>query len=246
MKKTSEDWFANWFDSPYYHLLYQHRDNAEAAYFIKNLIRFLDIPKNGHVIDLACGKGRHSFFLQKFGFRVTGLDLSPNNIQQATAKYGSNSVDFKVADMRMPFPVKANAVFNLFTSFGYFENEAENVQVLKNIKDSLLPKGLGVIDYLNATLVQKSLCPYEKKEMQGITFTIKRTLTREGFIEKNIHFQDKGIVYHYKEKVKNLCIKDFEKYFEKVGLKIENVFGDYALAPFDENSSPRCILIFSV
>ena len=59
------EWFKNWFDSPYYHILYKKRDSIEAKFFIDNLINFLQVPNNSKIIDIACGKGRHSIYLEQ-------------------------------------------------------------------------------------------------------------------------------------------------------------------------------------
>ena len=67
-------WFQSWFDTSYYHTLYKHRDDKEAQMFMKNLVRHLEIDSDQHILDLACGKGRHSIFLNQLGFNVTGVD----------------------------------------------------------------------------------------------------------------------------------------------------------------------------
>lgn len=246
MEHNSKSWFVNWFDSPYYDILYQHRDEKEAAFFIKNVVNFLEIPKNGKVLDLACGKGRHAFFLQKLGFEVMGLDLSKNKIKFAKEKYENDFLKFKVADMRENFGIKVDAILNLFTSFGYFESESENLKVLENIKKSMHPKAVGVLDYFNANFVEKNLVTYEEKKIGNLIFKIKRNITNQGFIEKEICLEDHGKILNYKEKVKNLQKEDFEKYFEKMGLKIKNIFGDYSLKNFNKKTSERCILIFGL
>ena len=73
----------NWFDTKFYHILYKNRDHKEAELFIENLIDKLKIKKNSKVLDLACGRGRHSIFLNKKGMIVTGFDSSENNILEA-------------------------------------------------------------------------------------------------------------------------------------------------------------------
>ncbi len=80
MKK---EWFASWFDSPFYHILYKNRDDEEAQQFISNLIQHIHLKKNAKVMDLACGKGRHARMLHQEGLRVLGVDLSPNSISAA-------------------------------------------------------------------------------------------------------------------------------------------------------------------
>ena len=65
MKK--QEWFESWFDTSYYHTLYSKRDENEAKEFIVNLVEFLKIDPKSKVLDLACGKGRHSLTLNELG-----------------------------------------------------------------------------------------------------------------------------------------------------------------------------------
>src|SRR5690554_744393 len=83
MTERKEGWFETWFDTSYYHILYQNRDFVEAERFITNLLAFLKLPAGSNCLDLACGKGRHSVFLNKHGLKVTGVDLSENSINEA-------------------------------------------------------------------------------------------------------------------------------------------------------------------
>ena len=84
MTKEHQMWFQSWFNTPYYHILYQNRDYKEAELFIKNLVRYLNLDAlDDSILDLACGQGRHSIFLNSLGFRVTGIDLSEKSIKHA-------------------------------------------------------------------------------------------------------------------------------------------------------------------
>lgn len=83
----SAEWFENWFDSPYYHLLYSHRDENEAELFIRNLINKTGINKEEKVWDNACGRGRHAKILKELGLQVIATDLSDNNIKFASENY---------------------------------------------------------------------------------------------------------------------------------------------------------------
>ena len=117
----SEDWFKTWFDTEYYHLLYKDRNDAEADVFIKHLFHSLNLKKEATVLDLACGKGRHSLVINELGFNVTGVDLSENSIKEAS-KCENEKLSFAVNDMRMPLEGQNfDVVVNLFTSFGYFQ-----------------------------------------------------------------------------------------------------------------------------
>ena len=150
--KNKTEWFVNWFDTPYYHLLYDHRNENEAKFFMKNLLSFLHLKKGDEILDLPCGKGRHSLFLNAQGFNVVGSDLSKNSIQSAKI-YENKTLKFTIHDMRDPLHGKYNAIFNLFTSFGYFDDDKTNITVLKNFKKALYKNGFIVVDFLNITKV---------------------------------------------------------------------------------------------
>ena len=87
-------WFIDWFDSYYYHLLYRNRDEKEAQYFIDNLIKYLQISKKSKLIDVACGKGRHAIYFNKYGIDVVGIDLSAKNINFAKKHETKNLLAF--------------------------------------------------------------------------------------------------------------------------------------------------------
>ena len=239
--KTQSNWFTSWFDTPYYHILYKDRDDTDARFFMQHITEFLKLPSETHILDLACGKGRHSVFLNALGYKVTGLDLSKNNIEFANTK-ANKRLSFNVHDMRTPFQEKYDAIFNLFTSFGYFEDDNEDIKVLKNIKNGLTKNGLAVIDFLNVTTAKKHLISNERKIIEDIEFNIHKKV-ENGFIIKEISFHDSGKDYTYFEKVKCLDIKKFTAYIEESGLEIKHTFGDYNLSPFDENTSNRLIFV---
>ncbi len=132
-------WFETWFDTPYYHILYKDRDFAEAENFITLLINHLKIQKGSKIIDLACGKGRHSVFLNQMGYEVLGLDLSQQSIDH-NKKFENPDLKFEVHDMREEIygqlsSQKVDGVFNLFTSFGYFEDEKDDQKVFQSISN---------------------------------------------------------------------------------------------------------------
>ncbi len=243
MQKEKDNWYASWFNTPYYHLLYKDRGHREAAMFMNSLTNYLNLQKNDSILDLACGRGRHSKYLYKQGFDVTGIDLSEESINYAK-QYEKPGLHFDVHDMCLPYPKQFDAVFNLFTSFGYFEKEEDNLRTIKAIKAELKPNGFGVIDFLNAELAIKNLIPLEKKKVGNIVFYIEKYV-EENYIIKNIRFNDDGTDYHYVEKVKALTLKDFEFYFNEAGIKLKSIFGDYQLNDFDKNTSERLILIFN-
>jgi SAM-dependent methyltransferase len=237
----TKDWFTDWFNTPYYHVLYKDRNDIEAQLFMKNITAFLALPKTTHILDLPCGKGRHAVFLNSLGYKVTGGDLSENSIKFAE-KFKNNSLSFKVHDMRKPFNNQYNAVFNLFTSFGYFEDDKDDLLILQNIKNGLKKDGVFVFDFLNAAFVKQTLVAKETKIVDSIIFYITREINN-GFILKNISFFADGENHVYTERVKYLDAKKIKSYFEKVGFTVTHIFGSYNLSNFDEQTSKRLILV---
>ena len=240
--KPTEKWYSSWFDTPYYHILYKERNYREAQVFMDNLTHYLNLPEKATVLDLACGKGRHSIYLNQLGFTVLGADLSENSIAEAN-KNANETLHFKVHDMREPFEEKFDAIFNLFTSFGYFENDDDNLTTLKAIKESLSDYGFAVIDFMNVSQVIETLVPEEIKTMEGIDFHIKRYL-KDNHIYNEIDFEDQGQKFHFTEKVKALTLKDFEDLMEEAGIYLLDIFGDYKLKKFHKTESERLIMIF--
>ncbi len=242
MNKDTTQWYASWFDSPYYHILYKDRDHAEAHQFMDNLTQYLNLPENGKILDLACGKGRHSVYLNSLGYDVTGVDLSENSIAYAK-QFENDSLHFEVHDMCKPYKQKFDAVFNLFTSFGYFDKEEDNLNTIKAIKEDLNEFGFGVIDFMNTDYVIENLVPEDVKTVDGIEFHQKRYV-RDGYIIKNIEFTDKGEDFIFQERVKAFSLKDFEIMFEDAEVYLLDVFGDYKLRKFHKDFSERIVMIF--
>ncbi len=239
---TTADWFVSWFDTPYYHILYKDRDYAEARQFIDTVTQYLNLEEGSKILDLACGKGRHSIYLNQLGYDVTGADLSANSIAEAS-KSENETLHFVRHDMRKPIGSTFDAVFNLFTSFGYFEKPEDNLSTLKAIRDSLTETGLALIDFMNVDHVIDNLVASENKVVEGIDFTIARRY-EDRHIIKDIRFSDKGKDFHYTERVQALRLADFEALMEEAGIFLLDVFGDYKLHKYHKKDSERLIMIF--
>lgn len=236
-------WYSEWFDTPYYHILYSNRDYQEAEYFLSKLMNVLQLPQQSFLIDLACGKGRHSVYLHKMGYKVLGLDLSENSIMH-NRSFENEGLQFEVHDMRAPMKHKnVDAVLNLFTSFGYFDDEKDDAKVFASVAEALSTNGVFVLDFLNASFVHKTLCKEEKIIRGDLIFNIRRRI-ESAHIIKDIDFSDEGKNYHFFEKVKLHTKHEIENLASQFGLQVKQAFGDYHLNAFDEEKSPRCILIF--
>ncbi|MBI1286461.1 MAG: methyltransferase domain-containing protein [Flavobacteriales bacterium] len=243
------NWFKTWFNSPYYHLLYRNRDEAEAERFIDRLTAYLDLPRGSRALDLACGKGRHSLHLRKNGFDVVGIDLAEDSIEEART-LECDGLEFFVHDMRSLYWTKHfDLVVNLFTSFGYFHSADDDQKTISTVADALKPQGIFILDFMNVEKVIANLVDYEERTIDGVQFEISRAV-EDGTIVKRIHVIDgdpensgQVVELDFEEQVDALKLQDFVAYFEAAGLELMETFGDYNLNRFDTQHSDRLILI---
>lgn len=239
---TSSEWFESWFDSPYYHVLYQSHDDGEARQFIDNLLRAMSLPHQAHLLDLACGKGRHARYLAEKGYEVTGVDISASNIAYAR-HFEHELLRFYIHDMRRPFRINYfEGVVNFFTSFGYFNSDQDHLNTLINAEKSLKPGGLFLLDYFNSEWIRHHLIHREIKILDGIEFHIKKTI-RSGHVFKHIEFETGGRHFKFRERVRLFTLLELEGLFSAAGLKIRQTFGDYSLMEFNARESRRLIII---
>ena len=241
--RQHSEWFASWFDSPHYHRLYGSRNEAEAARFVDELVTRLGARPGARALDLGCGAGRHSKHLASKGLHVTGIDLAANSISEAR-KHEHPHLRFRRHDMRVPFGRRAfDYVFSFFTSFGYFEDQGENLAVVRNIAHSLRPGGRLVLDYLNVTDAETRLVPEETKEIGGTAYRLTRWTDNSHFFKKIVIDDGSRQPFEYLERVARFGIDDFRRMLWAHNLAIETVYGDYGLNAFDPEVSPRMIIV---
>ena len=239
-----QTWFKDWFNSPYYHQLYFNRDDKEAAVFIDNLIQYLKPAPGSSMLDVACGKGRHSLQLADQGFDVTGIDLSDDSINEAL-KSETDSLHFYKHDMRLPFWINYfDYAFNFFTSFGYFKTRREHDNAIRTIAQSIKMGGTFVMDFLNVHYAEDHLVHQSEKEIEGINFIITKWYDETHFYKK-IVVEDDSLEEPliYTEKVAKFSLGDFTEMFAYQGLQLQEVFGDYSFSNYDVKRSPRMVMI---
>ena len=239
-----ETWFKDWFNSPYYHLLYFNRDDREAAAFIDKLINYLKPAPGSTMLDVACGKGRHSLQLADKGFDVTGIDLSEDSINEAL-QHETDTLHFYRHDMRLPFWINYfQYAFNFFTSFGYFNTRRENDDAIRTIAQAIRPNGTFVMDYLNVHYAEHHLIHQSEKTIDNVNFIITKWYDETHFYKKVI-IEDEGLqeALVFTEKVAKFSLGDFTEMFAYQGLQIQEVFGDYNFSNYDTRKSPRLVMI---
>lgn len=237
-------WFKDWFNSPYYHQLYFNRDEKEAAAFIDKLIALLQPPPLSVMLDVACGKGRHSIHLAEKGFDVTGIDISEDSISEALLHEKEN-LHFYLHDMRLPFRINYyDYAFNFFTSFGYFNTRREHDNAIRTIAQSVKQGGFFVMDYLNVHYAEDNLVHQFEKEIDGVNYFITKWFDETHFYKK-IQVEDDALntPLVYTEKVAKFSLGDFTEMFAYQGLQIQDVYGDYNFGGYNVKRSPRLIMI---
>jgi SAM-dependent methyltransferase len=141
---STADWWKSYFDA-HYLLEYEPifdlvRDRREVA----RLMEILALPAGARVLDVPCGQGRHAHLLAEAGFRVDGLDYSPHLIAKARERGTGPTLRYTRGDMRkLParWTGRFDAVVNLFTSFGFFTDPADDARVVAEFARVLAPGG---------------------------------------------------------------------------------------------------------
>ena len=234
----------DWFDSPLYDAVYAHRDDSEAQRLSSWIASLYPPDRHRRLLDLACGRGRHSINLARLGYEMTGLDLSKQaiHIAKTSAKAYDTPVRFLCGDMRTPLPETFDGIVNLFTSFGYASEDADNRLALAAMRRMLAPGGFLLIDYLNAPHIRQRLVPMESGTMQGFTYHIRRWIDAD-MVWKEIRLTDADSDQHrYHERVKLYDEAWFRTELAALGFRVDGVAGDYDGTPYNPDTSPRLIL----
>lgn len=241
-------WFEDWFDSPLYDALYADRNQQEAEQTVALLSRYLPAEQYRSLLDLGCGRGRHAITLARQGYQVTGIDLSPKSIEHARRLAKTENLEdhvtFHIGDMRNKLNGTFDAVLNLFTSFGYFDDDEQNRKVIGNMASMTRSNGRVVIDFLNADRVTSNLKPEEQGSLEGADYEIRRYIDGDTIV-KEISFQKTGDsrCIKFEERVKAYRRDWFTEAFSEYGLNLLETFGNYEGQTYYPEESPRLILI---
>ena len=243
--EQSSMWYRDWFRNANYMVVYKHRDDQEAEQMMDLMERVVGHDPSRRVLDLACGSGRHAISMARRGYRdVTGVDLSPTLLEEAeqdAARLGLN-IRFVESDMRELPDEQFDLVANLFTSFGYFEKDDDNLAVIRSVADHLRPGGWFVIDFFNSRWVRTHLVAHDERLLDGGMRLEQTRWIENGRVEKRLLIRSNEEAHEYIESVKLYELSDFEEMFERVGLQLMATNGSYTGSDYDRATSPRLIL----
>ena len=235
----------NWFEESFgedYLSLYPHRDETEAERVTELIAARVAGVRVHRALDLACGAGRHSRLLGERWWTV-GLDLSRALLR--VAKKESPDAPFVRADMRLlPFRERAfDLVVNLFTSFGYFDDDKQHLRVMLEVAAVVRPGGIFVVDFFNAQQVRRTLVPRDEKRIDGVVVEQLRSISADGrYVEKTIRLPAKG--KQFLERVRLFSPADLEGMLKAAGFTIQECAGDYDGSPWSAEA-PR-VIFFAV
>jgi ubiquinone/menaquinone biosynthesis C-methylase UbiE len=238
------DWYKKWFGKEYI-LVYPHRNESEAKQQVEFLIKHIHIPQNAKILDLCCGNGRHTLELKKLGYDVVGIDLSNELLEVARTKASESDLDLKLVqcDMReIPYENYFDLVVQFFTSFGYFDSDAENQKVLSSISKALKPEGKFMIDYMNPDYVVDNLVEKDEKQISDGISVIQERWIENSRVNKKITMTKNGETSFYNESVRMYSLQEIKDMLIQVGLRLSEIYGNFDDSVYNQNS-PRMILI---
>ena len=239
------DWFEDWFDSKEYLTVYAHRNQVEAEKFINHILEKTGVAPGNSILDLACGAGRHSIAFAKRGYSVTAIDLSENLLRVGIreAKKQNLEINFLRRDIReIDIEAVFDLVVNIFTSFGYFENDADNFGIFETAYEHTHKDGFFVFDFLNEHFVRKNIIPFSQEIKEDYTIKQYRSI-EDGVVVKKIVIEKADNSKTFFEKVKLFDAQILQNEIKKTGFAITELMGNYDGAPFNAETSSRFIAI---
>lgn len=237
-------WYEEWFDHPEYELVYQDRDDAEAERLVDFLERVAEPDGGASILDMGCGRGRHARALARRGYHVTGVDLSRHAIDEAEKRALDEGLDvlFRRGDMRRPVcDCCFDGVINVFTAFGYFEDDEDHLQALRAMRRSLRPGGWFMQDYFNVPYLLDNLVAEDRRTRDGADIHQRRWID-DGRINKEITIRSGESKRSFRESVRLYKLDDFRAMYDEAGLDLVETYGDYEGGAYSK-ASPRLILI---
>jgi len=213
---------------------------AAAKAEVEGAIKILSLKPGARVLDLCCGPARHTIELARRGYKVTGVDRTRSYLERAkkTAQAQGLEAEFILKDMRrFVRPAAFDAVINLFTSFGFFEAEADNQNVLNNIYRSLKTGGAALFDTISREIVKRDF-----KERDWVE-SGNGLLLEQRFVDKDWRWLEPrwiiikdGIKKEFRWKIRLYSADELRALLERAGFKEIELYGSLAGIPFDRNA----------
>ena len=207
---------------------------------VANLLSLLKITPGASVLDLCCGPGRHSLELARRGFSVVGVDRTQIYLEQARKQAETEKLKAKFIqeDMRRFYrPDTFDAVINLFTSFGYFEDAKDDELVIKNIYRSLKDGGVFLIDTMGKEVLARIFRERDWQEIDGAIMLEERKISKNwNWIENRWIMLKDGKAEEFKLALRMYSAVELTMLLSNSGFNTIEVYGDLAGAPYDHKA----------
>jgi SAM-dependent methyltransferase len=162
--------------------LFTEKHWESAVRDVNHLVDLLGVQDGDAILDLCCGPGRHSLEFARHGFKVTGVDVTSSYLREARSRAEKEniSIEFIQEDARkFCQPETFQSALLMYTSFGYFEDQRENQQVLVNVRKSLKVGGKLVIDVMGKEVLARIFQEKGWEERDGIFFLQERVISKD-------------------------------------------------------------------
>ncbi|MBA2396298.1 MAG: methyltransferase domain-containing protein [Ktedonobacteraceae bacterium] len=225
-------WYQKFADADYLRIYSPFLPPERSTREVANIARLLQLAPGSSILDLCCGHGRHTIPLAQQGYRMTGLDLSPYFLQRAQAEAETQNlrVRWVQSDMRhIPFTNEFDAVIDVFTSFGYLENEEEDLEVLRQVQQALKPGGLFLLETVYQVRVVRTFSPHGiiRYDDGLIVLEERRLNLPESRNEINITMlYPDGRRTTHRQSIRVYTLTELRRMLESVGIEVQAYYGD--------------------
>ena len=249
MTANPSDWFTEFFNEDYPRIyserLSQEATERETAF----AVQALGLREGDRVLDLACGHGRHTVALARRGMVVTGQDLNEDYLRMAREDAARAGVEIETVhgDMRhIPFTGEFDAVINMFTAFGYFDSEDEDVRVLQSVSNALKSDGKLLLDTINREWVLSNYVQNDwHTDDDGNTYLEHREfdlVTGRNRVTFTIVTEDGTRRESPGHDVRLYTLTELVRLLDAAGLRLSTLYGDYDGRPY-QIDTPRMIVV---
>jgi cyclopropane fatty-acyl-phospholipid synthase-like methyltransferase len=238
MATKTKDWWVDFFPEfrPLFGIVPGKVTNREVAY----IIRKLGLKAGMSFLDCPCGIGRISIPLARKGIKVTGVDITGSYLAELSQKSKKLGLPISTvhADMRkISFDSKFDAAGNVWTSFGYFEKESDNLMVLKKLYTALKPGGKLLLHLMNRDWVVKNFTPCDMVELKGMKIIDNRHFDFKTSISiSQWHFIKDGNERVFESRIRMYAWHELHDMMPRAGFSDVQGFGSMDNAPIDSNS----------
>lgn len=228
---TDTPWWKTFFGEDYLHIYEPILKAERTQREVDGIVNLLDLPQGNSVLDLCCGHGRHAIPLAQGGYQVTGQDLSEVFLREAEKEAQAQGVHVRWihGDMRnIPFEHEFDAVINIFTAFGYLEDQDEDQKVLQQVCKALKPGGLFLLETLHREGLMRNFIPHQiEHHPEGLIVLEERRfdlLASHTEVKVTMIYPD-GQRTEYSHSLRVYTLTELVQMLAKAGLQVKGHFG---------------------